>query len=189
MSLGKEVSQQLHLPIRDFKSCCKYQIYNFTLLHYTTNTLPNQPTMPLTSTRRTAPRTTRATRTTARPSLKTRLLGGGRKTRATRVPATTTTTTTTKTSRPRYCRTCAPPQAPCHHGRQGVWCSDEVEGKLDPQAWTQGMLNEYYPVWEFELTGMIRLLEHAACTALMDEMPVVFTRCAGETCLISCVRV
>lgn len=45
--------------------------------------------------RRTAPRTTRATRTTARPTLKQRLLGPKRATATRRAPATTTTTTTT----------------------------------------------------------------------------------------------
>ncbi|KAF2653351.1 hypothetical protein K491DRAFT_680550 [Lophiostoma macrostomum CBS 122681] len=50
----------------------------------------------------TTPRTTRATRTTARPSLKTRLLGGGHthNTRRTHAnPTGTTTTTTTTTTR------------------------------------------------------------------------------------------
>ncbi|KAH7125175.1 hypothetical protein B0J11DRAFT_579740 [Dendryphion nanum] len=56
---------------------------------------------------RTAPRTARATRTTARPSLKTRLLGPKRATRAHRTPpTTTTTTTTTRTTR--------------HHGHVGT---------------------------------------------------------------------
>lgn len=43
---------------------------------------------------------------------------------------------------PSPCHRCAgaPPQAPRNHGRQGVWCSDEVEGKLDQEAWIEGML-------------------------------------------------
>jgi hypothetical protein len=43
--------------------------------------------------------------------------------------------------RPRDCRACASPQAPCDHGRQGVWCTHEVEGHLDAQAWCQGCWN------------------------------------------------
>jgi hypothetical protein len=87
--------------------------------------------MPLTSTRRTAPRTTRATRTTARPSLKTRLLGGGRKTRTTRAPATTTTTTTTKTVRTTGgTRHGHATTAPVHHHKRHATMGDKVSGAL-----------------------------------------------------------
>ncbi|EAT87689.1 hypothetical protein HBI56_120330 [Parastagonospora nodorum] len=88
--------------------------------------------MPLSRTYRTkaAPRTTRTTRSTARPSLKTRLLGGGRRTYATRVPATTTTTTTTtKTTRTtgRHGHATA---APVHHHKRHATMGDKVSGAL-----------------------------------------------------------
>ncbi|KAF1922051.1 hypothetical protein BDU57DRAFT_511177 [Ampelomyces quisqualis] len=89
--------------------------------------------MPLTSSRRTvAPHTTRTTRSSARPSLKTRLLGGGRKTRATRAPATTTTTTTTKTVRTTGGRHHghATTAAPVHHHKRHATMGDKVSGAL-----------------------------------------------------------
>jgi len=86
--------------------------------------------MPLTSHRRTAPRTTRTTRSTARPSLKTRLLGGGRKTHATRAPATTTTTTTTKTVRTTGGRHGHATAAPVHHHKRHATMGDKVSGAL-----------------------------------------------------------
>jgi len=38
-------------------------------------------------------------------------------------------------TRTRCCCACASPQAPCYYGRQGLGCVDEVEGKLDEEAW------------------------------------------------------
>lgn len=73
-----------------------------------------------------APRA-RATRTTARPSLKTRLLGPKRATRAHRAPATTTTTTTTT----RTTRTTGHPAGTTgvHHKRHATM-GDKVSGAL-----------------------------------------------------------
>ncbi|KAF2471563.1 uncharacterized protein BDR25DRAFT_303079 [Lindgomyces ingoldianus] len=75
-------------------------------------------------THRTAPRTTRATRTTARPSLKTRLLGPKRATR--RPVTTTTTTTTTRTTR----STAAGAGVPVHHQKRHATMGDKVSGAL-----------------------------------------------------------
>ncbi|KAF2845781.1 hypothetical protein T440DRAFT_349298, partial [Plenodomus tracheiphilus IPT5] len=67
----------------------------------------------------------RTTRTTARPSLKTRLLGG-RKT-ARRAPATTTTTTTTtRTTR----TTGHGAAAPVHHHKRHASMGDKVSGMM-----------------------------------------------------------
>ena len=90
----------------------------------------NASIMPLA--RRAAPRTTtRATRTsprTARPSLKTRLLGGKtRRTTTRRTPATTTTTTTTiKTTR----TTGGAHAAPVHHHKRHATMGDKVSGMM-----------------------------------------------------------
>jgi hypothetical protein len=89
--------------------------------------------MPLSRTHRTTavPRTTRTTRSTARPSLKTRLLGGGRKTRATRAPATTTTTTTTtRTTRTTGAHHGHATAAPVHHHKRHATMGDKVSGAL-----------------------------------------------------------
>ncbi|EOA92185.1 hypothetical protein ACJQWK_02997 [Exserohilum turcicum] len=84
--------------------------------------------------RRQAPRTTRTTRSAGRPSLKTRLMGGGRTTRSKRTPGTTTTTTTTRTTRTTggrgrttggYGRT-----APVHHHKRHATMGDKVSGML-----------------------------------------------------------
>jgi hypothetical protein len=97
---------------------------------YRQRTIDQPFIMPLTRrTHRTtaAPRTTRTTRSTARPSLKTRLLGGRRTAR--RAPATTTTTTTTtKTTRTTggHHATAAPVQ---HHKRHATM-GDKVSGAL-----------------------------------------------------------
>ncbi|OAL47038.1 hypothetical protein IQ07DRAFT_515915 [Pyrenochaeta sp. DS3sAY3a] len=87
--------------------------------------------------RRSAPRTTRAHHTTAprttrtaRPSLKTRLLGPKRATRTTtrRTPhTTTTTTTTTKTTRHHGVAGTA---APVHHHKRHATMGDKVSGAL-----------------------------------------------------------
>ncbi|USP76646.1 hypothetical protein yc1106_03920 [Curvularia clavata] len=77
--------------------------------------------------RRHAPRTTRTTRTTARPSLKTRLMGG-RRTHAKRAPATTTTTTTTtRTTRTTGTHGRA---APVHHHKRHATMGDKVSGMM-----------------------------------------------------------
>lgn len=76
--------------------------------------------------RRTAPRTTR---TTARPSLKTRLLGGKRRTHTKRNPVTGTTTTTTTTTR--TTRTSGgTTAAPVHHHKRHATMGDKVSGAL-----------------------------------------------------------
>ncbi|KNG44895.1 hypothetical protein DDE82_000172 [Stemphylium lycopersici] len=78
--------------------------------------------------RRHAPRTARATRTTARPSLKTRLMGG-RKTRTKRTPGTTVTTTTTT----RTTRTAGGHHshaAPVHHHKRHATMGDKVSGMM-----------------------------------------------------------
>ncbi|KAF5847123.1 hypothetical protein GGP41_003411 [Bipolaris sorokiniana] len=80
--------------------------------------------------RRSAPRTVRTTRTTARPSLKTRLMGG-RKTRThtKRAPAATTTTTTTT----RTTRTTGGHHghaAPVHHHKRHATMGDKVSGMM-----------------------------------------------------------
>ncbi|KAH7084782.1 hypothetical protein BKA63DRAFT_2636 [Paraphoma chrysanthemicola] len=69
-----------------------------------------------------APRKVRATRTTARPSLKTRLMGGRRTARKAPV-ATTTTTTTTRTTRTHGA-------APVHHHKRHATMGDKVSGAL-----------------------------------------------------------
>ena len=77
-----------------------------------------------------APRTTRATRSTARPSLKTRLLGGGANThtKTRRTPnTTTTTTTTTKTTRHNGHGATA---TPVHHHKRKASMGDKVSGAL-----------------------------------------------------------
>ncbi|KAF1358376.1 hypothetical protein EJ07DRAFT_125324 [Lizonia empirigonia] len=97
--------------------------------------------MPLTSSRvhRTtaAPRTTRTTRSTAQPSLKSRLLGGGtkRRTATKHNPATgstTTTTTTTKTTRTTGGHHTAghATATPVHHHKRHVTMGDKVSGAL-----------------------------------------------------------
>jgi hypothetical protein len=80
------------------------------------------------------------------------------------------------TPRPRDRGAGAPPQAPCDHGRQGVWRADEVAGKLDAQAWIEGMLSIVL-VLGIGANDDCRLLELAACMALMDAMRVVFIKC------------
>jgi hypothetical protein len=80
----------------------------------------------------TAPHTTRTTRSTTRPSLKTRLLGPKHThaTTARRAPATTTTTTTTT----RTTRTTgghhAATAAPVHHHKRHATMGDKVSGAL-----------------------------------------------------------
>ncbi|KAF9693660.1 hypothetical protein EKO04_008273 [Ascochyta lentis] len=98
--------------------------------------------MPLTSSRahRTtaAPRTTRTTRSTAHPSLKSKLLGGGtnRRTATKRNPvtgSTTTTTTTTKTTRTTGGHHTAghhTTAAPVHHHKRHATMGDKVSGAL-----------------------------------------------------------
>ncbi|KAH7389698.1 hypothetical protein DE146DRAFT_665037 [Phaeosphaeria sp. MPI-PUGE-AT-0046c] len=89
--------------------------------------------MPLTSTRRAAPRTTRTTRTTARPSLKSRLGLGPKRTHATRsgAGATTTTTVTTKTTRTTGgARHHGVAAAPVHHHKRHATMGDKVSGAL-----------------------------------------------------------
>ncbi|PSN68868.1 hypothetical protein BS50DRAFT_572053 [Corynespora cassiicola Philippines] len=81
--------------------------------------------------RTTAPRATRGTRTTARPSLKTRLLGPKthRSTRTRRGAGgatTTTTTTTTKTTR----HNGAGVHATGHHHKRHATMGDKVSGAL-----------------------------------------------------------
>jgi hypothetical protein len=86
-----------------------------------------------TATRTAAPHSTRATRSTARPSLKTRLLGGGGATRRTntrRTPhTTTTTTTTTKTTRHHGVGHGAT-AAPVHHHKRKPSMGDKVSGAM-----------------------------------------------------------
>lgn len=86
-----------------------------------------------TATRTAAPHSTRATRTTARPSLKTRLLGGGGATHRTntrRTPhTTTTTTTTTKTTRHNGVGHGAT-AAPVHHHKRKASMGDKVSGAM-----------------------------------------------------------
>lgn len=74
---------------------------------------------------RTSPRTTRA-----RPSLKTKLMGGGHATRNTRrTPATTTTTTTTtKTTRTTHGGHSGATTA--HHHKRHATMGDKVSGAL-----------------------------------------------------------
>ncbi|KAF2127410.1 hypothetical protein P153DRAFT_260106, partial [Dothidotthia symphoricarpi CBS 119687] len=74
-----------------------------------------------------APRTTRTTRSAARPSLKTKLLGGKRT--AHRAPATTTTTTTT-TRTTRTHGTTHAQAAPVHHHKRKASVGDKVSGAL-----------------------------------------------------------
>lgn len=97
----------------------------------------NSLNMPLTSSRTTAaPRTTRSTRSTAHPSLKSKLLGGGtnRRTATKRNPVTgtTTTTTTTKTTRTTGGRTTGArtTAAPVHHHKRHATVGDKVSGAL-----------------------------------------------------------
>lgn len=86
--------------------------------------LHNHLNMPMM--RRSAPRTVRAKRTTARPSLKTRLLGGRKNAR--RAPATTTTTTTTtRTTRTTGHGATA---APVHHHKRHASMGDKVSGMM-----------------------------------------------------------
>lgn len=74
-----------------------------------------------------APRTTRTTRSAARPSLKTRLLGPKRAPVARRTPAaTTTTTTTTKTTRHHGGHAHGTAVRPRRHATMG----DKVSGAL-----------------------------------------------------------
>lgn len=103
-----------------------------TLRHYHLPTSPYpliltySTIMPLA--RRHAPRTARATRTTARPSLKTRLMGG-RKTRTKRTPGTTVTTTTTT----RTTRTTGGHHGhatPVHHHKRHATMGDKVSGMM-----------------------------------------------------------
>ncbi|KAF2025450.1 hypothetical protein EK21DRAFT_11073, partial [Setomelanomma holmii] len=69
----------------------------------------------------------RTTRSTARPSLKTRLMGGRRTAR--RAPATTTTTTTTtKTTRTTGGHHAT--AAPVHHHKRHATMGDKVSGAL-----------------------------------------------------------
>lgn len=82
--------------------------------------------MPL-RTYRSAPHTTRTTRT--RPSLKARLLGGGRRTRRTPAATTTTTTTTTRTTRTHGAHG-AHGAVPVHHHKRHVTVGDKVSGAL-----------------------------------------------------------
>ncbi|KAF2872434.1 hypothetical protein BDV95DRAFT_593811 [Massariosphaeria phaeospora] len=84
----------------------------------------------------TTPHTTRATRTTARPSLKTRLLGPRRSARHTPA-ATTTTTTTTRTTRTTHAahpttRTthAAHPTTGVHHQKRRPSMGDKISGAL-----------------------------------------------------------
>jgi hypothetical protein len=80
-----------------------------------------------------APHTTRTTRSTARPSLKTRLLGPKRThaTTARRTPAaTTTTTTTTKTVRTTGAHHGHATAAPVHHHKRHATMGDKVSGAL-----------------------------------------------------------
>ncbi|KAH9876073.1 hypothetical protein J1614_003952 [Plenodomus biglobosus] len=74
--------------------------------------------------RRSAPRTVRKTRTTARPSLKTRLLGPRKTPRRAPAATTTTTTTTTRTTR----RTGH--AAPVHHHKRHASMGDKVSGMM-----------------------------------------------------------
>ncbi|KAJ4395664.1 hypothetical protein N0V91_010684 [Didymella pomorum] len=93
--------------------------------------------MPLASSRRTAPRTsTRTTRSSAHPSLKSKLLGGNKRHTATKrnpvTGTTTTTTTTTKTTRTTgghhaAGRTTA---GPVHHHKRHATMGDKVSGAL-----------------------------------------------------------
>ncbi|KAF1835070.1 hypothetical protein BDW02DRAFT_597588 [Decorospora gaudefroyi] len=83
--------------------------------------------MPL-ARRSAAPHTTRTTRSTARPSLKTRLLGGRR---AKRAPATTTTTTTTtRTTRTSGAHRGHATAAPVHHQKRHATMGDKVSGMM-----------------------------------------------------------
>ncbi|KAB2108589.1 hypothetical protein AG0111_0g3511 [Alternaria gaisen] len=76
---------------------------------------------------RTSPRTTRA----ARPSLKTRLLGGNRRTHTKRTGGTTvTTTTTTRTTRTGGHHGHAATAAPVHHHKRHATMGDKVSGAL-----------------------------------------------------------
>ena len=81
----------------------------------------------------TAPRTiTRTTRSTAHPSLKTRILGSKtHSTTARRAPATTTTTTTTRTTRTTHGTTGHHhTAAPVHHHKRHATMGDKVSGAL-----------------------------------------------------------
>lgn len=77
--------------------------------------------------RRSAPRTVRTKRTTTRPSLKTRLLGGRRNAR--RAPASTTTTTTTTTTRTTR-TTGHSAAATVHHHKRHASMGDKVSGMM-----------------------------------------------------------
>ncbi|KAF2280616.1 uncharacterized protein EI97DRAFT_428709 [Westerdykella ornata] len=79
--------------------------------------------------RTTAPRTTRTTRSTARPSLRTRILGPKRTTAGRRAPVTTTTTTTTTTKTTRHHGGHMHGVAAAHPRRR-VTMGDKVSGAL-----------------------------------------------------------
>ncbi|KAF1928489.1 uncharacterized protein M421DRAFT_420378 [Didymella exigua CBS 183.55] len=95
--------------------------------------------MPLTSSRThrtTAPHTTRTTRSSAHPSLKSKLLGGGNRRTTTKhnpiTGSTTTTTTTTKTTRSTggHHTTGRTTAAPVHHHKRHATVGDKVSGAL-----------------------------------------------------------
>jgi hypothetical protein len=85
-----------------------------------------------TATHTAAPRTTRATRSTAHPSLKTRLLGGGatHRTNTRRTPNTTTTTTTTTKTTRHHGAHGATAAAPVHHHKRKPSMGDKVSGAM-----------------------------------------------------------
>lgn len=106
-----------------YHNCTIRNLNTIQELHLSSSSFNQSINMPMRRTHRTAPRTTvRTTRT--RPSLKTRLLGGGRTTR--RTPATTTTTTTTRTTR----TTNGAHAAPVHHHKRHATMGDKVSGAL-----------------------------------------------------------
>jgi hypothetical protein len=85
-------------------------------------------THPTHTTTRAAPRaSTRTTRSTARPSLKTRIMGPKRATRAHPVTTTTTTTKTTRTTHAGHGHATA---APVHHHKRKTTMGDKVSGAL-----------------------------------------------------------
>lgn len=147
--------------------------------------------MPITSSRahRTtaAPRSTRTTRSTAHPGLKSKLLGGGtnRRTATKRNPATgttTTTTTTTKTTRTTGGHHAT--AAPVHHHKRHATVGDKVSGALTKLKGTLTgrpgvkVCSNIISQLPTSANKHSRLLALAACMVPTDVTPVVFTRVA-----------
>lgn len=160
--------------------------------HFTTinqSTIQSSINMPLTRrTHRTTatPRTARTTRSAAKPSLKTRLLGGGRRTHATtarKAPVTTTTTTTTRTTRTTGAHGHHATAAPVHHHKRHATMGDKVSGALmklrgsltrRPGLKVSRQCTSWLSFKHILMT--IRLLALVACMALTAAMPAASTR-------------